>query len=239
MLTIFKKILPFLLLTVSLSGFTQKRNDVGFLFSTDYNARNTLEFRHLMDNGYRFKTGLFQGNWMNYTNDQRIISSTDTSVSFENYFNNAENYGVRIGLDKQMGSSVFSFGGDLNLAYRSLTEQYSYSTSILNQDTGFIFLPYINSNDVLNNQAYRVQQFFVPSLRLSFMLDVPLGDAFLINFNVTTSFGMPIYVGSRSVYDPGNKFQTPASTFDFNTNFGLGLRYIIGNKPFELRKDKK
>lgn len=238
MLTILKKILPFLVLIFSITSFSQKRNDLGYLYSTDYNNTNTLEFRHLMDNGYRFKVGGFLGSDMDYSYRESIISSTDTSVSFENYFKNSANYGIRIGLDKQMGASIFSFGGDINLAYRSVTQQYSYRTSYLTQDSIYLLEPFGVNNDLFYNSSYIVEQYFVPSLRLSFMMDVPLGDAFLINFNVSTNFGLPIYMGSKTIIDPNNKFTSPASTFDFNTGFGLGLRYIIGSTPFEFKKNK-
>lgn len=63
------------------------------------------------------------------------------------------------------------------------------------------------------------------------MLDVPLGDAFLINFNIAANLGVPVYMGASQVIDPGNKFiGTPPLTFDFTSGFGIGLRYLIGSK---------
>lgn len=239
MLIVLKKILAFFVLMFSVTSFSQNRNDLGYLYSTDYNTTNTLEFRHLMDNGYHFKFGGFLGNDMDYSYRESIISSTDTSVTFENYYKNTSNYGVKIGLEKQMSTSIFSVGGDLNLTYRSVTQEFSYRTTYLTLDSIYLFEPFDVNNVLFQNSSYIIQQFLVPSLRLSFMMNVPLGDAFLINFNISSSLGVPIYMGAKTVVDSKNKFATPGTIFDLNTGFGLGLRYILGSTPIVLKKDKK
>jgi hypothetical protein len=212
-------------------GFSQLKSDLGLIYSTDINNRISLEYRKPLANASRIKFGAFYGAYSSLDYRPNIISSTDTSVTLEDYSKNVENYGLRIGVDKAFNESPFSFGSDLNIAYRGIQQQFISYDNVLNKDTIYVNSP-IYVQDRFNSISNSIKQHFLAvHLRFSLMLDVPLGDAFLINFNMAANLGVPIYMGASQVIDPGNKFiGTPPLTIDFTSGFGIGLRYLIGSK---------
>jgi hypothetical protein len=204
---------------------------LGLIYSTDVNNRISLEFRKPLANASRIKFGVFYGAYSSLDYRQNIISSTDTSVTFEDYSKNVENYGLRIGIDNPFEESLFSFGSDLNIAYCGTQQQFISYNKVLNNDSIYIISPYYLQGGFNSISNSIKQHFLAVHLRFSLMLDVPLGDAFLINFNIAANLGVPIYMGASQVIDPGNKFiRTPPLTFDFTSGFGIGLRYLIGSK---------
>ena len=212
-------------------GFSQLKSDLGLIYSTDVNNRISLEFRKPLANASRIKFGVFYGAYSSLDYRQNIISSTDTSVTFEDYSKNVENYGLRIGIDNPFEESLFSFGSDLNIAYCGTQQQFISYNKVLNNDSIYIISPYYLQGGFNSISNSIKQHFLAVHLRFSLMLDVPLGDAFLINFNIAANLGVPIYMGASQVIDPGNKFiRTPPLTFDFTSGFGIGLRYLIGSK---------
>lgn len=212
----------------------QDLNDFGMIFTKRDGNGMTFEFRKVANEKYRFVYGLtynqnedyygIRNNSFVYANDSTIVQRVDVS-------NNRE-VGLRFGLQNQLGSSVFSMGADLNVAYRNHRTGTFNQTTSLNEDGNWemnsytVFPPFENPGG-----SYVTRHYIVPSLRFVINADVPLGESILVHFEIGQDIGLPVYMGASNVrVQPGTIIGTPPSIFDSYTSIGVGIRYKIGSR---------
>jgi hypothetical protein len=220
----------------------QSQGDLGVLLSSDDNTRWGVEYRHSFAEQYQFKLGVTHGEFSTYINPPRIVFASDSVVIQKEKQFYGSQWGIRIGGERQLKKSMFALGADLNLSYRS--RSIINSLSAQKMDDNGIWLDARIVDSTANNWsassnnpvvfwedgfAQLKQHFFVPALRITFNMDVPIGDAFFINFSLATSYAIPIYMGRSEGYNAESIYHgNPPTSFEFETVGGIGLRYNIG-----------
>jgi hypothetical protein len=223
-------------LFINVNGMAQdSRVDIGALISSSNQARLGIEFRKPLGEHYKFKLGATYGSSYNYFGalaNGEIISVNDSLIVERISESSYNQGGIRIGAERRFKTSMFSVGADLNINYRQrLRINYNRNT-YLGEDGIWSSqsFPTSNFSPFEDPAASRItEHFIVPSFRVSFNMDVPLGKSFLLNLYAAGSFGAPIYMGNTGLIDPESEFiGSPPSIIDFDTQAGIGLRYLIG-----------
>lgn len=225
-----------------LSVYGQKPGDFGLLLSSNESTRWNLEYRQALGEQYRLKMGVTHGEYPIYTGLPNIIFASDSVVIQKERQVYGSQWGLRIGGERQLMQSMFSLGADLNFNYRNRVITETNSAQKIDDNGNWLAARIVDStaqNWSSNSQVPIVfwdqgfaqvkQHFFVPALRITFNIDVPIGDAFFINFSLATSYAVPIYMGRSQVYNSVTLYQgSPPNSFEFQTTGGIGLRYILG-----------
>lgn len=227
------------LFLISANGIAQERFDIGTLISTSDQSRLAFEFRKPMGEQYKLRLGLTYGTQFDYFGswaNTEIVSASDSMVVERIRDSRFTQGGIRVGAERRFKTSMFSIGADLNVNYRNQRKQNFNRINELDEDGNWTTSWFDTDgagNTILEDltRSQITRHFLVPSLRVSFNMDIPLGKSFLLNLFVANSLGAPIYLGATDVNDPvGDFIGTPPSVIDFDTQFGAGLRYQIGKK---------
>lgn len=220
-----------------LPSIAQEKGDIGIIFSTSNSnsAKLAIEYRKPMSEKFNFKIAATYGDGANYfwSNNGRIVSVSDSAVTELNYYEYGSQVGLRFGAERQFGNSMFSIGADLNIDYRRTNSFYYNNTTYLQENGSWDITPIGGysyfGDEPLNSNISR--HYLVPGARLNFNMDIPMGKSFLLNLSAIGIFQLPIYMGESQKKDPNDYFiGIPATTFDLNTNLGIGLRYKIGSR---------
>lgn len=216
----------------------QEKGDLGLLISTSRYNKLALEYRKPFGEKYHFRLaatyGAIGSNF--WYNNGEIISVSDSIVVERNFYNNGYQTGLRFGAERQFGNSMFSIATDLSADYRQSRSVYRTGAAYLQEDGTWGPGPnstlFYHFDDPSNSRITR--HYLVAGARFSLNMNVPLGKSFLLNLAASGTFGLPIYMGATRVQDPlGDFIGTPPSIFEFNTHFGIGLRYIFGSRNKE------
>ncbi len=220
----------------------QEKADLGFILSLNDESRYGLEYRHPKNDQLTYKFGITHGTFQNSWISSGIISASDTVVVQQTVFRSNNQWELRIGGERKLGESMFSLGADLNLGYLR-HEKRQFNTPLIldengNWNSGYFVadasqIPPNAPNNTLAvgdpDYANIKQHFFVPSMRITFNLNVPISDAFYFNCSILTRFGVPIYMGATEVTNHNRiTVGSPPLNFDIGTTAAVGLRYIIG-----------
>jgi hypothetical protein len=235
-------ITAFIILLPIYSLFGQEKADLGFILSLNDESRYGIEYRLPKNEQLTYKFGITHGTFQNSWISTGIISASDSVVVQQTVFRGNNQWEVRIGGERKLGESLFSLGADLNLAYLRHEKRQFNSPLILDKDGNWIRGNFVaNASQIPPNSPNNVmvvgdpdyanikQHFFVPSMRITFNLNVPISDAFYFNCSVVTRFGIPIYMGATEVTNHNRiAIGSPPVNFDIGTTAAVGLRYIIG-----------
>jgi len=234
MISLKKSSLALIVTLLASSTFAQEKGDLGFMISSSDRSRIALEYRKPMKEQYHFRLGATYGsNFYNFPYTSTAIIKVNDSTLTQRYAQGQNlEAGLRIGLERRMSSTMFSFGLDLNINYRQQQRSlddviYYHDTENENYDetTAFNSLSYFDAS-----YAQITRHFIVPSLRGTFNMNVPLGPSFILTLSAAVDAGAPIYMGATNITDPDQNFiGSPSSIFDMTTNFGIGLRYNLGS----------
>lgn len=238
----------------SFSSFAQEKGDVAFVLSSNDKVRGGFEYRFSSDNPYRMRLGIFYGTQYHSYSTQKnptLDNSSDSLMTFRNFYNNHEFYNLSVGVERRLKESLFSVGVDLFLGY-SNRELFQYNTPLVLVQEGFwkegryvdSQTTFPNHNDpnypeVIGDAKFLSikQQFFVPGASLFVNMDVPLNTAFLLFLGASYNLGIPIYMGTSRFIDHSDSYYgTPPSIIYMNLNAKIGLRYQIGVFKNRIRK---
>jgi hypothetical protein len=218
-----------------LPSVAQEKGDIGFIFSNSWNSKLALEYRKPFKEKFKFKIAATYGEWGNYFsfNNGEIISATDSTVVERDFNRHIHQAGLRFGLERQFGNSLFSVGTDVIVDYRRTRSSYRNRTISLQSNGTWeqgsfttIFPPFSDPSD-----SHIVRHYLVTGARLNFNMDIPIGKSFLLNLSTAGIFGLPVYMGATQIQDPTGEFMgTPPSVINLDVNFGIGLRYKIGSR---------
>lgn len=236
MATLKKVFLLIFLSCISFFGNAQNKGDIGILFTSYDQFRTGFEYRKPIGEAekYRLKMGATFGGTGNFLYpNYEIFEVTDTTFSSRHFAEQSNWIGMRFGFERILGNSFFSVGADLNLGYQNHQQSYSNQNWTLNENGDWVsegFAPFFALNE--NGQNATITRHFLdPTVRFGFNMDAPLGKAFLLNFTISTSVGMPVYMGATDVIDPLNEFLgSPPTLINWSTNVGAGIRYRLGVK---------
>ncbi len=211
-----------------------------------------MEYRKPLGDFFRLKVGINMEEYNHYSSSPNVVSVTDTTVFYNRRHSGSSQIGLRIGAERQLKSSIFSIGADINIHYRSRYRMQWNEVSVLTESGNWVDgmivteegdLPHsqdhvsYNYHFVVGESGYANvrDRFLVPSVRTALNMDLPLSRMFTLHLSAAASFGLPIYMGISSEYDPNNRYEgIPATTFEFDTNAIIGVRYNIG----EFRKKR-
>jgi hypothetical protein len=231
-------------------AFGQGKPDLGFILSLDDESRYGLEYRHPKNDQFIYKIGITHGTFQTSWISPGIVTASDSLVVQQTIFRSNNQWDIRIGGERRIKESLFTLGADLNLGYLRHEKRQHNSPLILDENGNWVNGTFVNNSSqippnqpnsilVVGDQAYAniKQHFFLPSLRVTFNLNVPISDAFLINFSISTRFGVPIYMGATDVTDHNRiTIGSPPINFDIGTTAAVGLRYIIGTFKTKVKE---
>jgi len=213
----------------------QEKGDIGFVISNTTTSQIAIEYRKRINDQFKFKVGATYGEWGNYFsfNNGQIISASDSTITERDFNKHIHQAGLRLGLERQFGNSMFSVGGDISVHYRRTRSAYRNRTIYLGENGTWQNGAYTTSfppfADPSGSQI--LQHYLVPGARLNFNMDIPIGKSFLLNLSAAGIFSLPVYMGATQVYDLNGDFLgTPPAIFDVSTNLGIGLRYKFGSR---------
>jgi|GEM_PF-3494992 len=214
--------------------FSQTERDLGLIYSKFIGNGLTLEYRQMVGEKYRMRTGVFfqNDNFYGYNNSSMFVSASDSAIT-QSYQVSAKNdVGLRFGFLDQLGESVFSLGLDFNVSYRKhLQGNYLQTTNL--DTNGIWMVDYTTTFHPLENPAgkYITRHFLVPMLRFAINADIPLGSSMLVHFEMAYGIGTPIYMGASNVQNiNAENVGLPPSMMEVNSSVGLGLRYKLGSR---------
>lgn len=167
---------------------------------------------------------------LNYLNDLnnkdynfRVpVSSSDSSISFRNFYSDYKNYDVRVGFEKirSLSSFRFHFGVDAIIGYSN--QKYNYSDEYFFKDSLGNYLP--NTN-FLNSSLFVVNgeissNYIIAGMDVSFGMDLFLSQSLLLTFQITPQFNYFIF----NSYDlPNSDPMKEYNNFDLSySDFKLG-----------------
>lgn len=238
----FKRLALLILLSgVNCFSYAQTTGDLGIVFSSLEEFRFGIEYRKPINAKLRYKIGATQGGSGNVLSpNYELYELTDSTFSTRHFTNQITSTNLRIGLERNLGISIFSIGFDLNLGYQNVQSERANRNWILNsegewEESGLA--PFFQGNEELLS-AQITRHYFTPTARLSLNMDAPLGKGFILNFSISSNFGVPIYMGATNVIDPLTEYVgVPPTTINWSTYLGAGLRYAINNVRTEKKKE--
>jgi hypothetical protein len=222
--------------TTIVSAQTNLKHDIGIVLSTfDYN-RIGIDYRVNLGENWKLRTGFIYGNrYSDYFYGGEIIAVTDSLVTERLNSFNGDFFTLKLGGERVLGNSMFSVTGDLLFGYNksnsSHRNQYTkldstgYWSNLGYQD----YESYFGIGDTTRAQITR--HYFVPTIAIGIMMDVPIKDRFIFSLGISANMGTNFYLGSSNEIDPYNEFQTPSGwTIDLNSVISAGFRYRFGGK---------
>lgn len=230
-----------LLLTHGLLG--QSNPDLGIVLSLNDESRYGLEYRLPKDEQFTYKLGVTHGTFISSWVSQGIVAASDSLVVQKTIYRSNNQWEIRIGGERKIKESLFSLGADLNLGYLRHEKRQFNTPTVIDENGNWVRGYFVesaaqipsnnpNHNLVIGDSDYAniKQHFFLPSLRVTFNLNVPISDALVVSFSIATRFGVPVYMGATEVENHNRiAIGSPPTTFDIGTTAIVGLRYIIGS----------
>lgn len=215
---------------------TNFKHDIGIILSSfDYN-RVGIDYRLNLGEKWKLRTGFIYGNrYSDIFNGGEIVAVTDSLVTERMYDFNSNFFTLKLGAERVLGNSMFSLTGDFLLAYQNTYSSYKNQYTELDS-TGNWTHPGFEGYESLfgigdSTRAQITRHYFVPTIAIGIMMDVPIGERFMFSLGITASIGTKIYLGSSNEIDPYNEFQTPSGwTIDMNSVISAGFRYRFGGK---------
>ena len=223
-------VIAFMIILLPTTLNAQSQSDIGLVFSQDDAMTIGFEWRFPQKNKWRWTTGILAGNTYSpysFTYDD-IIAVTDTSIVERNYRQSSEHYTLRFGGEYQIKSTMFSIGADANMSYESEYNYHFNSITYYNVDDPMV--SHFHSDHEAIDYAHIRRHFINPSFRLSFIMNVLLGDHFTLSLSAAARIGTQIYMGASQVNDPLYEFiGTPPSIVNMTTGANIGIRYNLGS----------
>ncbi len=243
----YKLIFTTLLLSITSSFvIAQHKADIGFIFNTFKFNRINLEYRTPIRDNYKLKFGVTIGqsndfsdkspnNYYTFANDSVITLRKRNYTNFQG--------GFKIGIEHQLGSnSMFSFGADLNVAYRN-EKVWLYDEHYLHIDSSnnwvheaFIYPENFYSNSNYDNPLTTKinRTYIVPQLQFNFLIDIPVTKDLYLNLFVGGLIGIPFVLDEKNKFDPNNELPSlkDVYVFEMTSQAGLGFRYSIGKEKY-------
>lgn len=219
-----------LALILTASAFSQKTSDISFIFSTELQYAGSFEYRKPLNQKYTFKIGLLQGGSITpspYSVEKQFTYVSDSLIIERSKNGMQNNTTLKFGLEKQMGTSLFSFGADILLGIGWNHESFHNTRNEMN-DSGVwnVIQPTPENNLIVDNPTSRTTNYFKPGIQAHISLNVPLKDRFFIHLHFTPTLYSAIYMGESNKYDPLNEFDdNHPTTYELTTQMGVGLRY--------------
>ena len=238
-----KKIIIFtvLLLTTRMIN-AQSGPDIGVLISQEQRTRLNLEYRHTLKGKYKSIIGLNAGNIGSiFPVSKWVVNANDSVVTYKVHGRLGNQYGVKIGVDKQLYESFFSVGACLGVNYRTNNQWIGFQKVVFDETDNSWKNDYdlANSNDLTtyypygldnpgNNKVYR--SYIVPRLDLRFSANVELIKHIYFNMFINTHVSLPVLIGESIIGGVDNDFKpgSKVSNTEMSTNIGIGLRYVFG-----------
>ena len=162
-----------------------------------------------------------------------IISVTDSIVTERIYSSSISNFGLKMGFERQIKESWFSFGSDILLGYQN-TNNYNYNEESHFIDGKWTKVNIFNFTDYTQGEnksqsADRNMHYFNPGVHLKFDVNIPITKSLIINAALGQTITLPIYAGQTIFEDPLNEFNHQGNIIVINSSSiaNIGLRYQL------------
>ncbi len=221
--------------TVCLSAFLVNAQNVDFGITLDSDSRDKvgLQLRKTLNEKYKLRISTTVGSDNAYLfNNRKIIASTDSSVTFEDFTRIDDYANLYIGAERQLGNSLFSVGGDLKVGYEKNRINYYTLTTTKNSEGDYQSTASTLFADFTNPAGSNIiRHYLVTGLRLSLNLNAPISDSWIFHSALNTQASVPIYMGATQRFGNQDRFiGNPPSVFNLNVSATVGIRYLFGMK---------
>ena len=224
--------------SISNISYCQRSSDLGIMLSTNDLNRLILEYRKPFSEEHRFKIGASYGESSNQDPWERIIAVNDSLFTERVTTNSIKAVNLRFGVERQIKASMFSFGADLLIGYRSTTRSRKNSYMLLgNAGSWRNPHPYLNPEGFDPKESQIRRHFIIPGLQWHLSMELPLGskEQLFLNIVYAAQLGMERHLKDTDILDPLNEYEdlesAPTLTlFNAHSRFGIGLKYKLGNK---------
>ena len=199
-----------------------------------------VEFRKPFAEKYHFIISASHGGNAYFGKQMSILEANDTMVIIRSASDKDSYSFLRIGIERQIKTSMFYYGADFILGYRINEWLKGNDTYKLDNYGNWIRATPIEN---LENQQYATfkDHYLIPGLQLHVSMDVPLGskDRFLLNLRYAFQYGIYKHIKRTDINDPLNEFFGPFQHFSsyFDDRFSIGLKYKLGKKESSTAED--
>ncbi len=214
----------------SIQLYSQDTKDIGILVSLEQSPRPMIEYRTPIKEGFKLKLGAYYGEQSNpFSYGGKLVEVSDDSI-VERFFYSQSSIGkLMLGMEKQIKSSVFSYGADLLIGYRQSQNSYYNQTKSLTSDGDWEFFSNIGPFNDLNTSRI-TRHYITPGVRVNMAMNVPVSDRFIFNFFLANTFDFNIHLDDTEVLDPQKEFSSSSDFAESFTSIGFGLRYVLLSK---------
>lgn len=227
--------------SISNISYCQRSPDLGIMLSTNNLNRLILEYRKPFGEEHRFKIGASYGESSNQDPWERIIAVNDSLFTERVTTNSIKAVNLRFGVERQIKASMFSFGADLLIGYRSTIRSRKNSYILLgNAGSWRNPHPYLNPKGFDPKESQVRQHFIIPGLQWHLSMDLPLGvrNQLFLNIRYVAQLGIERHLKDTEILDPLNEYgdleTAPTLTiFNAHSRFGIGLKYKIDKNKTE------
>lgn len=209
----------------------QRTSDLGFIYGSSDLYRMNLEYRKPIKEKSRLKFGLSIGsaNSPSFNYSSQIREVTDSLIVSRNYTQSSFQFTLKSGFERQIKTSMFSYGVDILFGYKERDEGYYQTKEVLTPEGSwaneelFTFTNY--ETDPL--RSLRTTKYIVPGLQLNFSMDIPIEDRLFLHLFVSQILTSPIYLSEKIIQNPLNEFPNYSKSYIINSQnqIGIGLRY--------------
>ena len=212
---------------LSLTVFGQSKHDIGPIFSSDGFSRLGIEYRQaLAQPQWKFKIGFTMGGeTYGYRSNPLVMDASDSTVvlRYTDYAQSKQR--LRLGVERQLSDSYFSVGADLNMGHYVLSE-YRHSNLLKKAEDEWSYPQVIYTQESFDYASVS-RHYLSTAVRLSFNLNVPISDHFLVHGSIAADLEVPYYIGESNRIDPLQDLSSAkdAIYYNFNMTGNIGLRY--------------
>ena len=219
----------------ALNIHAQRTPDIGFQVSSNNDAKMILEYRVPVMEKWTFNLGTAYGQYSNWPSSGTIVHASDSTVTQRRYTSHMNMGTLRFGMERQMGTSMFSFGADIIVGYRNINRKYSNLEIVLDSSgnwNGPSIYHFTGSGDP--DYAQSTSHYITPGIQVSAKMDIPLGNRFFLNLFANNLMSSDLKFSETKVIDPHGEFAGPdIFTLDMQMSAGIGLRYRFKGKESE------
>ena len=218
-----------------IKGYSQEKSDIGLTITNDKSSALMLEFRKPFAEKYHFIISASRGGDIHNGNYGDILEVNDTMVIERRYNSINSSSFLRIGVERQIKTSMFYYGIDYVLGYQKKERSNgNYGRTLIDGNWHHWYA---------GSSTRAKDHYLVQGLQLHVSMDVPLGckERFLLNLQYAGSFYHLKYIKRTDINDPLNEFEMNTLSgwwkAYFDGRFSIGLKYKLGKKESSTAED--
>lgn len=210
---------------VASTNYTFSQSDISILTSTNDRNRFTVEWRKPIFEKMNFKVGLTSGGSVYGFFQSAQFTDVSNDTLRETYFSRSQNqFGIKLGVERQIKSSVFYYGLDVITGYQTKYRNY-YRIA---KDVTQVYPSSAYYYGVQDAEGNRIDKFITVDALASLGMNLKVSKRFLFNVSVGLGISSDTYLKESKRSDPLAYYNSaPRDVFSFDLSGTIGLRYKL------------